>query len=184
MADRRSLDASDQHTRERFQLASARLDRPEWAIPYRVVVLGASARDVVQAAGGLIFDRIRSGWEAVAMLPDSSDERPLRILGAKAIRADGEDAQQVMTEVPHALVVSADLLCENTSIGQWIHNSLNPSLTALWVWDLSTVRQPNVAALTKHHLSSAARIFKTAALRAASVPVERCAHTEIFRNGR
>lgn len=50
----------------------------------KMTVLAADAIDAVTAAGGLVFDRVRSGWAVDVYLAEPSDARPLRILGVNA----------------------------------------------------------------------------------------------------
>src|SRR4051812_15299958 len=69
---------------------------------YRLDVLGVSAVDVVEAAGGWLYDRAMAGWEVTALLAqgghtrdirdigDSRDTRPLRILGVRALDLNSE----------------------------------------------------------------------------------------------
>ena len=55
---------------------------------YRLDVVAASAADVVQSAGGWLYDRVMAGWEVTALVPHGCDTRPLRILGVQASDAD------------------------------------------------------------------------------------------------
>ncbi|HWE91683.1 MAG TPA: hypothetical protein VG317_19635, partial [Pseudonocardiaceae bacterium] len=43
---------------------------------YRLDVVAVSAADVVQSAGGWLYDRVMAGWEVTALLPDGCDTRP------------------------------------------------------------------------------------------------------------
>ena len=52
---------------------------------YRLDVVAASAVDVVQSAGGWLYDRVMAGWEVTVLLPHGCDTRPLRILGVRAL---------------------------------------------------------------------------------------------------
>jgi hypothetical protein len=52
---------ADESTVEGFELDSARLHRRECGVRYRAAVLGTSLAEVVRAAGGLVFDRVRQG---------------------------------------------------------------------------------------------------------------------------
>ena len=42
---------------------------------YRVDVVAASAADVVQSAGGWLYDRVMAGWEVTALIPRGCDSR-------------------------------------------------------------------------------------------------------------
>jgi hypothetical protein len=183
MADRRRFEAANQGVVGGLKIASARPDGPECGVRYRAAVLGTSLVDVVQAAGGLMFDRMRLGWEVVTVVTDCSDERPLQILGARAVHSDSVKAEEVRTEIPHNLVVAGDLLRNDRTVRRWVEQLLDHGLTEVFVWRTSAVAPKSDASAMEHRLSQAARVFKTAALRAASGPETQCGPTEIFLVG-
>ena len=79
---------------------------------YRLDVVAASAVDVVQSAGGWLYDRMMAGWEVTVLLPDGFDTRPLRILGIRALDIQAELAPEFasvgMGVTSQSLAVSAE----------------------------------------------------------------------------
>ena len=71
---------------------ATRADRE--CLRYRLDVIAVSALDVVQSAGGWLYDRAMAGWQVTVLLPDGSDARSLRILGVQAL--DLEDRLAAM----------------------------------------------------------------------------------------
>lgn len=138
---------------------------------YRLDVVAASAVDVVQSAGGWLYDRVMAGWEVTVLLPHSSDSRSLRILG---VRTSELQAQFALTETGSAsqsLAVSAEAFTADARVRDKVLKSLDNGLTevALWGdgWPLGINRAMTRA---QHVLSAAARTFKGYALLAAGNP--------------
>src|ERR1700716_3630970 len=52
---------------------------------YQLNVIAASVADVVQSAGGWLFDRRMAGWEVNILLSGQNDAHALRILGATTV---------------------------------------------------------------------------------------------------
>lgn len=63
----------------------ANLSRRREADPagYRLDVVASDVADIVQSAGGWLYDRIVAGWQVNVLLPPTSDARALRILGVR-----------------------------------------------------------------------------------------------------
>lgn len=62
--------------------SAARVTRAnDEGLRYRLDVVAASAVDVVQSAGGWLYDRAMAGWEVTVLLPQGCNTRSLRILG-------------------------------------------------------------------------------------------------------
>jgi hypothetical protein len=53
--------------------------------PYRIDVFAADVTDVVTCAGGWLYDQSARGWRVTAAVADSTDPRPLRILGVHVV---------------------------------------------------------------------------------------------------
>ncbi len=67
---------------ERGRVSPARAPRADGeCLRYRLDVVATSAVDVVQSAGGWLYDRVMAGWEVTVLLPRGCDTRSLRILG-------------------------------------------------------------------------------------------------------
>lgn len=154
---------------ERSRVTGARALRPDGErLRYRLDVLATSAADVVQSAGGWLYDRVMAGWEVTVLLAESCDTRPLRILGAR-----GVDLASATGSTSHTLAVSAEAFTADARVRDWLLESLEGGLTevALWgqapeAWPLRINRATTQA---QHLLSAAARTFKAQALTAAGM---------------
>lgn len=140
---------------------------------YRLDVVAANAVDVVQSAGGWLYDRVMAGWEVTVLLPHSCDNRSLRILGVDMVDTESEFAAAAMGSTSQTLAVSAEAFAVDARLRDKVLESLNNQFTevALWGqpqqgWPLGVDRG---LATAQHLLSSAARRFKGAALAAAGI---------------
>ena len=136
---------------------------------YRLDVVAASAVDVVQSAGGWLYDRAMAGWEVTVLLPRGCDTRSLRILGVRA--ADLEPELAELGAGSTTLAVSAQAFTADARVREAVLESLDNRLieVALWGegWPLGVNR---ATARAQHLLSGAARMFKGYALAAAGIP--------------
>ena len=141
---------------------------------YRLDVVAASAVDVVQSAGGWLYDRAMAGWEVTVWLPRGCDTRPLRILGVRSA-FEPELAGLGST----SLAVSAEAFAADARVRDVVLESLDNRLieVALWGegWPLGVNRATTRA---QHLLSGAARMFKGYALAAAGIPAASVGPTE------
>lgn len=146
----------------------------------RLVVIGPSVRDVVQFAGGWMFDRVTAGWDALALVSDHPDLRPLRILGVRALDLDTALATPT-GPYPNELAVSVDLFRRDDRVRRGLLEVLEQpgdmSVT-LWGGDDEPTELDERFGPRRHRLSSAARAFKAQALAAASVPAAGAGNTE------
>ncbi|OBJ11513.1 hypothetical protein A5659_04240 [Mycobacterium sp. 1165196.3] len=144
---------------------------------YRLDVVAASAVDVVQSAGGWLYDRAMAGWEVTVLLPRGCDTRSLRILGVRAVDLEPELAG--LGEGSTSLAVSAEAFTADARVRAVVLEALDNRLTevALWGdgWPLGVARATTRA---QHLLSGAARMFKGYALAAAGIPVTTVGATE------
>jgi hypothetical protein len=146
-------------------------------LPYRLAVLGNDPTDLVQRAGGLLFDHIMAGWDVTVLVPAEADPRPLRILGTRIIDLDTALAMDLLpalasrrhTPWPHKVVMSADLCVHKALLHDAVRRSFDrgDTSTLLWGPPPSLIDHGNITT-TEHHLSCAARAFKAHALDAAS----------------
>jgi hypothetical protein len=153
---------------------------------YQLNVIGASVADVVQSAGGWLFDRRMAGWDVNILLSEHDDVRALRILGATAV-----DLRSGLASFPRgperaaALAVAADLLAIDASIEEEVLEAVRSGLTEVALWGDS--RPTNVGSQvdsTEYRLSAAARVFKGHALAAAGLVDREVRHTErLYRSG-
>ena len=151
------------------RVSAARATRADGeCLRYRLDVVAASAADVVQSAGGWLYDRVMAGWEVTALLPNGGDSRSLRILGVQAF--DAEARPDLTASRSHSLAVSAEAFTADPLVREKVLASLGDRLTevALWGdgWPLGVDRAMTRA---QHVLSAAARRFKGYALAAAGI---------------
>ncbi len=151
------------------RVRSARSTRADGeCLRYRLDVVASSAADVVQSAGGWLYDRVMAGWEVTVLLPHGCDTRALRILGARALNSD--ERPEPAGPRRHSLAVSAEAFAADALVREQVLEALADRLTevALWGdgWPLAVNRAMNQA---QHVLSTAARRFKGHALAAAGI---------------
>ena len=163
---------------ESYRVDSPRAPRAEGeCLRYRLDVVAGSVVDVVQSAGGWLYDRVMAGWEVTVLLTQSCDTRPLRILGARA-----SDFESAIGSTGQSLAVSAEAFNADARVRDKVLKSLDNRLVevALWGqaqqgWPLGVNRATNRA---QHVLSIAARTFKGHALAAAGISCESVGPTE------
>jgi hypothetical protein len=157
------------------RVSAARATRADGeCLRYRLDVVASSAADVVQSAGGWLYDRVMAGWEVTALLPHGGDSRSLRILGVQAFDAEARPASR-----SQSLAVSAEAFTADARVREQVLASLGDRLTevALWGdgWPLGVNR---AMTRTQHVLSAAARRFKGYALAAAGLACDSVDPTE------
>jgi hypothetical protein len=162
------------------RLTAARATRADGArLRYRLDVVATSAADVVQSAGGWLYDRVTAGWEVTVLLPHSCDTRPLRILGVQAL--DPEPRPALTGSTSQSLAVSAEAFTADARVREKVLESLGDRFTevALWGdgWPLAVNRAMTRA---QHVLSAAARRFKGSALAAAGIAAHSVDPTEML----
>jgi hypothetical protein len=157
---------------ESSRVSAARTTRADGeCLRYRLDVVAASAADVVQSAGGWLYDRVMAGWEVTVLLPHSCDSRSLRILGVRTSELDAEFALMGTGSTSQSLAVSVEAFTADARVRDKVLESLDNGMTevALWGdgWPLGVNRAMTRA---QHLLSVAARRFKGYALTAAGIP--------------
>ncbi|OMC57865.1 hypothetical protein A5747_01970 [Mycobacterium sp. IS-836] len=160
---------------ESSRLGAGRATRADGeCLRYRLDVVAASAADVVQSAGGWLYDRVMAGWQVTVLLPKGRDSRSLRILGVRTAELDAQ-----LASPGHSLAVSAEAFTADERVRDAVLKSLDNGLTevALWGdgWPLGVNRATTRA---QHVLSAAARTFKGYALAAAGISCESVDGTE------
>ena len=73
---------------------------------YRLDVVAASVLDVVEAAGGWLFDRRMAGWDVTVLVPEEEDAHALRILGVDIVQVGPTWTSWLERPQVHALAVS------------------------------------------------------------------------------
>jgi hypothetical protein len=141
---------------------------------YRLDVVAVSAVDVVQSAGGWLYDRVMAGWEVTVLLPHGCDSRPLRILGVRAL-----DQESAMDPTSQSLAVSAEVFGADARVRDRVLTALDQRSTEVALWgDGWPLRVNHGMTRVQHVLSAAARAFKGHALAAAGIPCKSVDPTE------
>lgn len=138
---------------------------------YRLDVIAVSALDVVQSAGGWLYDRAMAGWQVTVLLPDGGDDRCLRILGVRAL--DLEEQFAMLGPASQSLAVSAEAFTADARVRDRVLASLDDRLTEVTLWGHAPsgwpLRVDRGVARAQYALSAAARRFKGHALAAAGM---------------
>jgi hypothetical protein len=150
----------------------AALSRPcdDATIMYRLDVVASGPADVVRAAGGWLYDRVRAGWAVNVLLPQQCDTRPLQILGARAAHLESHFGPATTGVAVRGLAVSAEMFTSDPRIREEVLKALDHRMTEVTLWDdgwpLAVGHRTNTV---QHVLSAAARAFKHHALTAAGI---------------
>lgn len=140
---------------------------------YRLDVIAASALDVVQSAGGWLYDRAMAGWQVTVLLPRGGDARPLRILGVRALDLEERFAAPGPGAACESLAVSAEAFAADARVRDRVLASLDDRLTEVALWGQAPsgwpLRVDRGTARAQYALSAAARRFKGHALAAAGI---------------
>jgi hypothetical protein len=149
---------------------------------YRLWVLSPVPDDAVRFAGGLIFDKVASGWDVVVLLPNGDDSMPLRILGATVGDLDDHAFVESLDSAT-ALVAPADGGDERTR--SLTGSALTDSRTEVVFWG-GTPSALNIHSFNTidYRMSTAARAYKTHALAAAGFDTEPGVFVETFVSAR
>ena len=137
---------------------------------YRLDVVAASVPEVVQYAGGWLVDRVMAGWDVTVLITGGDDLRPLEILGVEV--QDLEIALTEWAERPHpqTVAVAADLFASDARVREGVLNALDHGMTEVTLWGQAWPAELDATvASVEHHLSAAARAFKTQAMAASNL---------------
>jgi hypothetical protein len=152
-------------------------------VRYRLDVIAPSVIEVVQSAGGWLFDRSMAGWDVTVLVDDHGyDPLPLEILGADVIELEAALRDDSRPH-PDALGVAADLFGRNIRIEEGVRLALEGGRTEVTLWGQAWPAGLDGTGSVEHRLSVAARAFKARALAAAALPVEGVKPVEVFRSG-
>jgi hypothetical protein len=145
--------------------------RDSGTVKYRLDVVASSAADVVGSIGGWLYDRVRAGWDVNVLLPQECDDRPLQILGMRAIDLDPRMLSASTECSARGLAVSADMFASDARIRQEVLAALDRWMTEVTLWhDDWPLNVGHRTTTVQHVLSGAARAFKRHALAAAGIP--------------
>lgn len=134
---------------------------------YRLDVVAPTALDAVKFAGGWIYDRVMAGWDVTVLLDDTSDVRPLQILGAETL--DLESVLEAWQDRPHpqTVAVAAEYFERDPRVLAHVRKALDQGATEVTLWGESVPAElDRDVDSAQHHLSAAARAFKARALAA------------------
>lgn len=149
---------------------------------YRLDVIACDVDDVVESAGGWLFDRAMAGWDVNLHLADPSDTRPLRILGIRTCPL-GSVESVMKSPGTQAIAVAAQVCNTDAHVRENVVSALRRGLTEVTLWGDPWPPDFHGAEAVQHPLSMAARAFKAHALAAAALPTGAVTATEAFRCG-
>ncbi|BBX98757.1 hypothetical protein [Mycobacterium lacus] len=138
-------------------------------LQYRLDVLAGSAVDVVQSAGGWLYDRVMAGWKVAVLLPRGCAGRPLHVLGVRVL--DLESGFEEAGGVSQSLAASAEAFTGDARIREKVLEAVDNRVTEVALWgDGWPLEMDRGMTRMQHVLSAAARVFKRQALAAAGIP--------------
>lgn len=151
--------------------AKRRIRRPPESPPfgnrYRLVAFSPSVEEVVEAAGGLLFDRAATGWEVVVFVDAESGYLPLEVLGVSAVKPFALMTRDVAIPSADIVVASADLH-DDLRVRRYVAKAMRRSGDVV-AWGGSWPRPPNeVHGIVEYVASTAACAYKHQALLAAN----------------
>lgn len=148
----------------------------------QLLLLCDSVADVVDAAGGWIFDRGLAGCDVTVLLTDETDDRALRILGADALRRGAPGAEMHRTR-PDTLMLSTNMFRNDARVRQRILQTVERGFTNVMMWgDSGPAELDCPMTSVEHRLSIAARAFKKEALAAVGAAPKSAGLVETFHS--
>ncbi len=150
----------------------------------RISIVAPSVVDVVEHAGGWVFDRVMAGWHVVVIVGKLGEDRPLRILGANSLSLETALSSNWLCGHPQSLAVPTELFECDSRVRNWVLKALEHGMTQVMLWgrDCPPELSDNVD-FGQHQLTTAARAFKAQALVAAGVADAAIGDTEDFHAG-
>jgi hypothetical protein len=136
---------------------------------YQFQVVAGNIADAVMWIGGLIYDRAMAGWDVSVVVDGDTDrgvdDRPARILGARAAKRMPDPNYVRALPRPHLLAVATDVMVKSDAVRRHVLAVGNDSETNVLLWGR---HHPTNFACTfvaaRHQPSAAAHIFKSHAL--------------------
>ncbi|WP_019925230.1 hypothetical protein [Nocardia sp. BMG111209] len=140
----------------------------ERSLRYRVAVIACDTSELVNSAGGWIFDRSLAGWDVTVLAADPADPLPLRILGAEVVDLNEAIARGPADVEPQAYAISAAYCATNARLRRWVVRAIARGRHEITLYGADCPDElAGRTAPDRHRLSLAARMFKTHALAAA-----------------
>jgi hypothetical protein len=149
---------------------------------YRLDVVAPDVGDVIQSAGGWLFDRAMAGWDVNVLVTDECDARPLQILGARTLGFDSAIESIDKGQSSHALAVAVETFRMQARIRETVVAALDRGVEVTLWGDKWPPELDHRVDAVQHRLSSAARAFKAHALAAASLAHDAVRPTERYRS--
>lgn len=146
---------------------------------YGLAVATDDVADVVTAAGGWLYDRVRAGWRVTVFVPASCDSRPLEILGVRTAVLDADRYLWVGT-APTALAVASGVLRSSEALTECLRGAVDSGKTEISVWGEGAQHLGRHLDRVQHRLSGAAIAFKRHAVAACGLPSSACDMTEML----
>ncbi|MGE2734207.1 hypothetical protein [Mycolicibacterium vaccae] len=163
-------------------IRSAHSRGPNRGTPYRLVVVGTDAAEVVSAAGGLIYDAVSIGWHVDVHLDHHEDARALRIVGTRSQPLPM--LAELDSDCPDMVFLGAALLERHPPILRLATSLTRNQLSDVAVWGTDALPpQLGMSACLDYRLSNAAAVFKRQAMAVAGRAGKDSA-VETFRRGR
>ncbi|MGY4711851.1 hypothetical protein ACXDF8_20180 [Mycolicibacterium sp. CBM1] len=147
---------------------------------YRLDVIGIHVADVVNSAGGWLFDRVMAGWDVRVAVSEDSDMAALQILGVRTA-----DLATIVGngEKPLALAVAGSLCGADERVGDVVTAAARSTRTEVTVWgEFWVPGMRRTGNEVRHELSAAARVFKAQAVLAAGAGPTAPGAYEMFRS--
>ncbi|KAA0107693.1 hypothetical protein [Mycolicibacterium sp. P1-5] len=167
----------DEPNRQR-QVTGSRQPTPGPA-RYQLDVVGAHVADVVDSAGGWLFDRVMAGWDVRVAVADGRDIAALDILGVQPVSLG---AVLGGGTTPTALAVAGAMCRSNDQVRDALAASTRSAHAEALVWgEVWPVGPGRLGTEVRHELSAAARVFKAQAAFAAGRD-KTVAPFEVFRS--
>ncbi|HEY9313227.1 hypothetical protein [Williamsia sp.] len=150
---------------------------------YQLNVVGRSVTDVVQHAGGLVYDRVMAGWDVTVILTDNCDTRAVQILGADVADLENALATEGFGRIPQAIAIATDLFKSDDRVQGGVVRALASGTVDVSFWGDSWPLDSDINNTSVvHQLSFAAQAFKSHALAAAAIPAGIADHPEVFHS--
>lgn len=160
------------------EVARSRSRTPRLA-PYQLDVVGAHVADVVDSAGGWLFDRVMAGWDVRVAVTDPGDQSALRVLGVQTVTLAAVFGAE---HGPASLAVASAVCGIDDQVRDAVAASVRSARTEVTMWgELWVPSMGRPGSEVRHELSSAARLFKTQAALAAGLDPTVAAF-EVFRS--
>jgi hypothetical protein len=136
---------------------------------FRLDVVALTVGDLVQSAGGLLFDRVAAGWDVAVGIHDGRDLEALRILGLNAQPLESAFESFTGRPAPH-LAVAAEAWAFDSGVAEFASSTARSASSTLLLWGAACATGGNRRLKTVNYQpSAAARAFKAHALSAAAV---------------